>query len=97
MDEMIDIIRGLCDAAASSSTTATHYDFPSIKICPVPTQPIPILIGGHADAALRRAARLGDGWMHAGGDGSDLGALHRAPARSCAASTAASASRSRST
>jgi len=25
------------------------------------------LIGGHADAALKRAARL-DGWMHGGGD-----------------------------
>ena len=44
-----------------------HYDLEPIKICPVPTRPIPILIGGHADAALRRAARLADGWMHAGG------------------------------
>ena len=42
---------------------------------PVPTQPIPILIGGHAEPALRRAARLGDGWMHAGGDAADAGAL----------------------
>ena len=31
-----------------------------------------MLIGGHADAALRRAARLGDGWMHGGGDPADL-------------------------
>src|SRR4030095_13592543 len=38
-----------------------------IKISPPPTKPIPILIGGHAEPALRRAARLGDGWMHAGG------------------------------
>ena len=29
-------------------------------------QPIPILIGGHSDAALNRAARLGDGWIAAG-------------------------------
>jgi hypothetical protein len=35
--------------------------------CPVPTAPLPVLVGGHSDAALRRAARLGDGWMHAGG------------------------------
>ncbi len=44
-----------------------HYDLEPIKICPIPTRPIPILIGGHADAALRRAARVADGWMHAGG------------------------------
>ena len=37
--------------------------------------PIPILIGGHAEPALRRAARLGDGWMHAGGDAADARAL----------------------
>ena len=52
-----------------------HYDLDSIQICPVPTQPIPILIGGHAEPALRRAARLGDGWMHAGGDAGDLARL----------------------
>ena len=40
----------------------------ALKICPVPTEPIPILIGGHAEPALRRAARIGDGWMHAGSD-----------------------------
>jgi alkanesulfonate monooxygenase SsuD/methylene tetrahydromethanopterin reductase-like flavin-dependent oxidoreductase (luciferase family) len=33
----------------------------------VPSQPIPILVGGHSKPALRRAARLGDGWMSAGG------------------------------
>ncbi|MEA1977032.1 MAG: LLM class flavin-dependent oxidoreductase, partial [Chloroflexota bacterium] len=26
-------------------------------------QPIPIWFGGHADVVLRRAARLGDGWL----------------------------------
>ena len=45
------------------------------KIAPVPDTPIPVLIGGHADAALRRAARLGDGWMHGGGDPAELPAL----------------------
>jgi hypothetical protein len=35
---------------------------------------MPILLGGHADAALRRAARLCDGWMHGGGK-DDLDAL----------------------
>jgi hypothetical protein len=28
--------------------------------------PVPILIGGHGDANLDRAARIGDGWISAG-------------------------------
>ncbi len=36
---------------------------------------MPVLIGGHSDAALRRAARLGDGWLHGGGDPADLPGL----------------------
>jgi probable F420-dependent oxidoreductase len=67
MDEMIAIVRGLTRGGYFAYEGA-HYRIPSIKICPVPTQPIPILIGGHSEPALRRAARLGDGWMHAGGD-----------------------------
>jgi probable F420-dependent oxidoreductase len=50
-----------------------HYQVPSIQLCPTPAAPLPILVGGHAEPALRRAARLGDGWMHAGGDAADLG------------------------
>jgi probable F420-dependent oxidoreductase len=67
MDEMIEIIRGLT-AGGFYDYHGRHYDIPRIKICPVPTEPIPILIGGHAESALRRAARIGDGWMHAGSD-----------------------------
>ncbi len=88
MDEMIEIIRGLTTRAEAGEPEGRsyasgeffeyhgrHYDIESIKICPVPTQPMPILIGGHAEPALRRAARLGDGWMHAGGDGQELASL----------------------
>ncbi len=88
MDEMIEIIRGLTTRAEAGESEGRsyasgeffeyhgrHYDIESIKICPVPTQPMPILIGGHAEPALRRAARLGDGWMHAGGDGQELASL----------------------
>jgi probable F420-dependent oxidoreductase len=66
MDEMIEIIRGLT-RGGYYEFHGKHYHVPSIKICPVPTQSIPILVGGHSEPALRRAARLGDGWMHAGG------------------------------
>jgi probable F420-dependent oxidoreductase len=71
MDEMIEIIRGLT-AGGYYEFHGDYYDLESIKICPVPRAPIPILIGGHTEPALHRAARLGDGWMHAGGDAEAL-------------------------
>jgi len=42
------------------------FDFPHVQMRPVPRQPIPIYVGGMSPAALRRAARLGDGWVGAG-------------------------------
>jgi alkanesulfonate monooxygenase SsuD/methylene tetrahydromethanopterin reductase-like flavin-dependent oxidoreductase (luciferase family) len=33
---------------------------------PAPGEPIPIYVGGNSRPALRRAARLGDGWISAG-------------------------------
>lgn len=71
MDEMIEIIRGL-SAGGFYEFHGKHYDIPKIKMCPVPKKPIPILIGGHAEAALARAARIGDGWMFAGGKQDEL-------------------------
>lgn len=71
MDEMIEIIRGL-SRGGYFAYRGRHYEIPSIKQSPVPTRPIPFLIGGHAEPALRRAARLGDGWMHAGSDAETL-------------------------
>ena len=76
-DEMIEILRGLA-GGGFFAFRGRHYDVPSIRLNPVPSRPIPILVGGHAVPALRRAARLGDGWMHAGGD---RGALVAAIAR----------------
>src|SRR5436853_568150 len=67
MDECIEVIRGL----TSDGWFEYHgeiFDVPAVKMSPVPARPVPILIGGHAEAALKRAARLGDGWMHGGGD-----------------------------
>jgi probable F420-dependent oxidoreductase len=74
LDEQIAILRGL----SSEGYFEYHgeiFDVPAIKMTPVPSQPVPILIGGHADAALRRAARSGDGWLHGGGDPADLPGL----------------------
>ncbi|MGV0837341.1 LLM class flavin-dependent oxidoreductase [Mycolicibacterium thermoresistibile] len=73
MDECIDIIRGLT-TGEYFEYQGEFYDIPKTKMTPAPSKPIPILIGGHADAALRRAARC-DGWMHGGGDGEELDQL----------------------
>ena len=73
MDECIDIIRGLT-SGEYFEYHGEFYDIPKTKMTPAPSQPVPILIGGHADAALRRAAR-NDGWMHGGGDPEELDAL----------------------
>jgi probable F420-dependent oxidoreductase len=74
MDESIAIIRGL-SAGGYFGHRGEIYDVPPIKISPVPADPIPLLIGGHGEAALRRAARSGDGWLHGGGDPADLPGL----------------------
>lgn len=74
MDEAIDIVRGLT-AGGWFEYHGEVFDLPAMKMTPVPTEPIPILVGGHSDAALRRAATRGDGWMHAGGDAEELDRL----------------------
>lgn len=74
LDEMIDIIRGLC-GGDYFSYDGEVFQVPSIKLCPVPDHPVPVVIGGHSDPALRRAARVGDGWIHAGGDPGELDAM----------------------
>ena len=73
MDEMIDIVQGL-GTGEYFSYDGEIFTVPSAKICPVPTRPLPIMIGGHGEKALRRAARL-DGWLHAGGDPEQLDGL----------------------
>src|SRR5215470_10251854 len=74
MDEELAIIRGL-SAGGYFEYHGEIFDLPPVKIAPVPSEPIPVLIGGHGDAALRRAARAGDGWLHGGGDPEHLPGL----------------------
>jgi probable F420-dependent oxidoreductase len=73
MDECIEIIRGLT-TGEYFEFHGEFYDIPKTKMTPAPTKPIPILVGGHAEAALKRAARC-DGWMHGGGDPEELDRL----------------------
>ncbi len=74
MDECMEIVRGLT-SGEYFEYHGEFYDIPAIKICPTPSEPIPLLVGGHADAALRRAVLRGDGWMHGGGAPEELDAL----------------------
>jgi alkanesulfonate monooxygenase SsuD/methylene tetrahydromethanopterin reductase-like flavin-dependent oxidoreductase (luciferase family) len=73
MDEAVAIVQGL-SAGGFFEYHGEVYDLPPVKISPTPTEPLPILVGGHAPAALRRAARS-DGWLHGGGDPADLPGL----------------------
>ncbi len=63
-DASLEIVRALL-----SGDTVTHrdefFDFTDCRIRPTPATPIPILVGGRSDAAIRRAGRFGDGWLGA--------------------------------
>lgn len=64
-DEMIVVMRKLWGGGLVEHH-GKHFDFPLIAQVPAPRRPIPIAIGGASPVALRRAARLGDGWVGAG-------------------------------
>ena len=65
IEQMIEIIRGL-STGEYFEYHSEYYDIPRIKLCPT-TSKLPILYGGHSEAAWRRAARLCDGFTFAGG------------------------------
>ena len=71
-DEQIEILRGL-ETGEFFGYDGELIQMPANKMCPVPTARTPLLIGGHTEPALKRAARTGDGWMCAGASLEDLG------------------------
>jgi len=66
-DEAIEIFRAAWTEEFPELETPRHR-LAGVKVSPMPLQKPrpPILVGGASDAALRRVARLGDGW-HASG------------------------------
>lgn len=64
-DEMIAVLRKAWSGAMVEHRGA-HFDLGSFQMSPAPAAPVPIAIGGTSEAALRRAARLGDGWIGTG-------------------------------
>jgi probable F420-dependent oxidoreductase len=61
-DEMIGILRRLWTGARVEHA-GRFYGFPPLHMAPAPARPVPIYVGGTSAPALRRAARLGDGWI----------------------------------
>jgi len=65
LDDMIPALRALW-SGGWVEYHGTHYDVPLCQMNPAPSEPVPILIGGHSEAAFRRAVDLADGWIAAG-------------------------------
>lgn len=67
-DEHIALLRRVWTAPGDLvDFDGRFYPFPAIDPEPRPVQqPPPILVGGHSAAALRRAGRIGDGWIATG-------------------------------
>ncbi len=62
-EEQIEVLRALWTQELVTLKGRWH-DIPDAGLNPLPVQrPIPLWFGGHADAVLRRLARLGDGWL----------------------------------
>lgn len=61
-DEAIQILK-LLMKGGMQEFHGKHYDFDRLTMAPVPKKPIPIYVGGTTTPALKRAARLGDGWV----------------------------------
>lgn len=62
MDECLTVLRELM-TGQPVTFHGEFFDLDDALILPVPRAPIPIIVGGRSDAAVRRAARLGDGWI----------------------------------
>lgn len=53
-----------CWSGAPERFESDSYSLPAQVIClPRPAHDIPLLVGGHSPVALRRAGRIGDGWL----------------------------------
>lgn len=65
MDEQLPLIQRLL-AGEVVSSDGEFFQFDAMRINPVPTEKVPMWVGGMNPAALRRAGQFGDGWTGAG-------------------------------
>jgi alkanesulfonate monooxygenase SsuD/methylene tetrahydromethanopterin reductase-like flavin-dependent oxidoreductase (luciferase family) len=62
MDESLQVLRQLL-TGRPVDFAGEFFHLDAAQIIPAPAPPIPIVVGGRSDAAVRRAGRLGDGWF----------------------------------
>jgi alkanesulfonate monooxygenase SsuD/methylene tetrahydromethanopterin reductase-like flavin-dependent oxidoreductase (luciferase family) len=62
MDESLTVLRRLL-AGDAVTCRGEFFDLDDVRVLPAPDPPVPIVVGGRSDAAVRRAGRLGDGWL----------------------------------
>jgi alkanesulfonate monooxygenase SsuD/methylene tetrahydromethanopterin reductase-like flavin-dependent oxidoreductase (luciferase family) len=62
MDECLQILRGL-NRGEPLDFDGEFFSLHDALITPPQSPPIPLIVGGRSDAAVSRAARLGDGWL----------------------------------
>lgn len=76
-DEAIDIIGAVCAGGGPQWVEhhGRHYDHDRLMIAPAPEQRVKVLVGGHSDHAMRRAAQRCDGWISANVTADELAVL----------------------
>jgi alkanesulfonate monooxygenase SsuD/methylene tetrahydromethanopterin reductase-like flavin-dependent oxidoreductase (luciferase family) len=62
MNECLTVLRQLLTGTAITFH-GKFFDLDEALITPAPAAAIPIIIGGRSDVAIKRAGRLGDGWL----------------------------------
>jgi probable F420-dependent oxidoreductase len=73
-EEYVAALRAIW-SGETSSFDGEFYKWGEAGFLPAPSSPIPIIVGGHGDRAVDRAARIGDGWAIATQKGWSLKAV----------------------
>jgi alkanesulfonate monooxygenase SsuD/methylene tetrahydromethanopterin reductase-like flavin-dependent oxidoreductase (luciferase family) len=62
LDETLEVLRTLATGQAVDHQ-GQFFSLSNARILPPPDPPVPLVIGGSGDAAVRRTAAYGDGWL----------------------------------
>jgi alkanesulfonate monooxygenase SsuD/methylene tetrahydromethanopterin reductase-like flavin-dependent oxidoreductase (luciferase family) len=62
MDESLEVVRRLL-TGEPTTFHGRQVQIDEAVIAPAPARPIPLIVGGRSDVAVKRAGRRGDGWL----------------------------------